>query len=264
MKTATQLNNQLILSSQKFNAIMKKLVFNSNTITFRLIVLFVSILAFTACERKEEQAFSEAIRNNVPEETIEKIRQMGITVNEGTKPPVLEGAFWLSPQVMTHTDVPDDKAVVGQRFVDYKISMHDQDNKNLTIMVDTKGYNFDGTEVSSTIGKDGAYVSGNGKNFTVFIISEGKFTYNTSRYKNLAVYSGEMTSTGIRNLQWALLMMDNYGNVNKDLIPNNTGRAFKDEDGISELLNSMRLAASRTGINNIIAPLITPEQIGKK
>ncbi len=212
----------------------------------RLVAVLGIALSMSACSDKEkaDEIFSPEIRSNIPAALIDKVRQMGVKVNEGTKPPLFQGTYWLSPNVMTKTDVPNDSYVVGQVFVNYKINLYNQDNNKLTMSLDTKGYSSNGTEVSNSVGQDGAYISGNGKFFTVFVISEGKFTYNTSKYKMLEVYSGEITSAGIKNLQNAILMMDNYGNINDDLIPNETGRAFKDDDGLSEVLSSFRLTPS--------------------
>ena len=216
--------------------------------SFRLVVVLGIALLMGACTNKEEEKideiFSPEIRSNIPGAMIDKVRQMGIKVNEGTKPPVFQGSFWLSPNMMTKTDVPNDYYEVGDLFVSYKIKLYNQDNSKLTISLDSKGYDSYGTEVSSSVGQDGAYISGSGKFFTVFVISEGKFTYNTSKFKMLEVYSGEITSGGVKNLQNAILMMDNYGNINKDLIPNQTGRAFKDDDGFSEAVSSFRLAST--------------------
>jgi hypothetical protein len=217
----------------------------------RLVLVVGIALAFGACKHNDPQpddAFSEAIRSNVPQETIDKIREMGVKVNEGTKPPVLEGIYWLSPLIMTMTEVPDDYYEIGDQFNDYKIKLYNQDTQKLTISLDTKGYNSYGELRSTAIGENGAYIAGNGNFFTVFIVTEGTNTYNSSRFKMLEVYSGEMTSNGIKNLQNAIVMLDNYDNVNNDLIPNNTGRAFYDSDGFSESGGTFRLASNQKGI----------------
>ena len=213
----------------------------------RLVLVLAIALAFGACKNNDpqpEESFSQEIKNNIPQATIDMVRQMGVKVNEGTKPPVLEGTYWLSPLVMTKTEVPNDSYKVGHQFNDYKIRLYNQDSKKLTISLDSKGYNLSGVLRSTAIGLDGAYISGSGNFFTVFVVTEGANTYNTSKYRVLEVYSGEITSTGIKNTQTAILMMDNYGNINNDLIPNNTGRAFEDSDHFSESGKTFRIAAS--------------------
>ena len=216
--------------------------------SLRLVITLCLVLAFASCKTDEkdpnpdDSGLSEEIKSNIPTETLETLRQMGIKINEGTKPPVFEGIYWLSPLVMTETEVPDDYAEIGDIFADYNIKLYNQDNKKLTISLDSKGYDDYGNVITTSIGQDGAFISGKGNFFTVYVITDGKNTQNSSRFRMLEVYSGEHTSSGIKNLQNAILMMDNYGNVNDDLIPDNTGRAFKDQDGFSESGSNFRKA----------------------
>ena len=218
--------------------------------SLRLVIVLCFVLAFASCKEDEKDPnrdngsdLSQEIKNNIPTATLEKLRQMGIKINEGTNPPVFEGIYWLSPLVMTKTEVPDDYSEVGDIFADYNIKLYNQNNKKLTISLDSKGYDDYGNVITTSIGQDGAFISGKGNFFTVYVITDGKNTHNTSRFRMLEVYSGEHTSSGIKNMQNAILMMDNYANVNDDLIPNNTGRAFKDQDGFSESGSNFRKAA---------------------
>ncbi|MCF0060585.1 hypothetical protein MUK70_15180 [Dyadobacter chenwenxiniae] len=229
---------------------MKTATLSQKLFSLRLLLIVGIALTFGACKNNDPQPdepFSEAIRSNIPQETIDKIREMGIKVNEGTKPPLLNGTYWLSPLIMTMTEVPNDNYKVGHRFDDYKIKLYNQDEKKLTISLDNKGYNFSGELRTTSIGQNGAYIAGKGNFFTVFIVTEGEHTYNSSRFKMLEVYSGELSPTGIKNIQNAIIMIDNYGNVNDDLIPNNTGRAFYDSDAFSESGGTFRIASNRKG-----------------
>lgn len=218
--------------------------FTQTLLQLPVICLLGIVPLFTACKKEKEEIFSAEIRNNVPESTIEKIRQMGVTINEGTKPPLFEGTYWLSPLVMTKTEVPEDYHQAGDIFADYKIKLYNQDNQKLTISLDSKGYNSSGGLISTSVGQNGAFISGNGHFFTIFVISNGEMTNSGSKFKMLEVYSGEITSTGIKKLQNAIVMIDNYGNVNEDLIPNDTGRAFEDKDGFSETSSAFRSASA--------------------
>ncbi|KQS33814.1 hypothetical protein ASG33_07135 [Dyadobacter sp. Leaf189] len=226
--------------------IMKTTTLFQQIFSLRLVLIMGIALTFGACKNNDpqpEEPFSEAIRSNVPQQTIDKIREMGVDVNEGTRPPALEGTYWLSPMIMTHTEVPNDYYKVGHRFNDYKVRLYNQDSKKLTISLDTKNYTFSGDLRGEAIGQDGAYIAGSGNFFTIFIITETKYTYNSTKARMLEVYSGEVTASGIKNLENAIVMLDDYGDVNDDLIPVNTGRAFYDSDGFSESGNTFRLTS---------------------
>ncbi|WP_157474598.1 hypothetical protein [Dyadobacter sp. Leaf189] len=225
---------------------MKTTTLFQQIFSLRLVLIMGIALTFGACKNNDpqpEEPFSEAIRSNVPQQTIDKIREMGVDVNEGTRPPALEGTYWLSPMIMTHTEVPNDYYKVGHRFNDYKVRLYNQDSKKLTISLDTKNYTFSGDLRGEAIGQDGAYIAGSGNFFTIFIITETKYTYNSTKARMLEVYSGEVTASGIKNLENAIVMLDDYGDVNDDLIPVNTGRAFYDSDGFSESGNTFRLTS---------------------
>ncbi len=86
-------------------------------------------------------------------------------------------------------------------------------------------------------------MAGNGNFFSLFVVVENTRTEDNGRSRTLEVYSGEITPKGIRNLESTLLMLDDYGDANGNLIPINTGRAFRDKDGFSEQITNFRLAA---------------------
>lgn len=186
--------------------------------------------------------FSDDIKQNISQDNLNKIRELGVTICEGKNGPNIEGIFYDSPYVLTKTTVPNDVSI-GTRFVDGRYRFSNQDNTKLTATVDYKGINFNnGQVIDESTGKT-AFLSGTGNCFTLFVIVEGKYTQSSTRYRTLEVYSGEKTAQGINNFQNALLMLDDYGDPNNELIPVNTGRAFKDNDGFSESQNTFRKAA---------------------
>ncbi|MBO0949627.1 hypothetical protein [Fibrella forsythiae] len=187
--------------------------------------------------------FSTDILRLVPAETIAKVRELGVTIYEGRNPPNIEGAYLLAPLYMTKSSVPNEP-VKPDGFNDYKIKVYAQNSANLTASLDTKSISKSTGSVAATSTGQGTYLAGNGNFFSLFVILETKRTTNTTRSRTVEVYSGELTTTGIRNLESTLFMLEDYGDPNNELIPINTGRAFKDSDGFSERITNFRLAAT--------------------
>lgn len=185
--------------------------------------------------------FSDDIKQNISQDNLNKIRELGVNICEGKNVPNLEGIFYDSPNILQKTTVPNDFSP-GTRFVDYRFRFKNQDATKLTAEVDFKGINYNNGQVVDEANGKTAFLSGNGNCFTLFVIVEGTFPQNGTRYRTLDVYSGEKTAQGVSNFQNALLMLNDYGDPNNDLIPVNSGRAFKDNDGFSESQNTFRKA----------------------
>ncbi|QJW91262.1 hypothetical protein HNV11_18715 [Spirosoma taeanense] len=215
---------------------MKKVFFTAASLLFCL----------AGCTIKREviqpngNDFSSAILKAVPAETIAKIRDLGVPVYDGRTPPPVEGAYLISRLYMTKSTVPNEP-VKPDGFADLKLKIYNQNRTALTASLDTKA--VDGSRVIATSTGQGTLLSGSGNFFSLFIVLETVRPSNGSRSRTLDVYSGEITPTGIRNLQSTLFMLNDYGDPNNDLIPVNTGRAFKDNDGFSESISNFRIAA---------------------
>lgn len=219
-----------------------------------LSVLVVLLLWLNGCTIKREviqpagNNFSTDILRLIPAETIAKVRELGITIYDGRTPPIIDGAYLIARNYMTKSSVPNE-AVAADGFADLKIKIYNQNRTKLTASLDTKTINQNTGNVISTATGQGTYLSGNGNFFSLFVVLETTKTSNNSRSRTLNVYSGELTSAGIRNLEYTLFLLDDYGDPNNDLIPVNTGRAFQDRDGLSERISNFRLAAPEHELN---------------
>ena len=216
------------------------------TTTFKTIrlrnylVLLATVLILFSCKKEEEEdlstGFSDDIENFVPDSTIQALRDLGMAINEGKEPPMLEGTYLASPYVMVSSNVPNESYDIGERFVDYKHYLKNQNNETLTIEMDREGINYySGALISKSTG-NGAFISGYNDDFTAFIILEGERYLSegdTSYSLTLHVISGTIAQEGIQEFQSALLMLDDYGDEFDHYIPVNTGRVFHDEDSIA-------------------------------
>ncbi len=192
------------------------------------------ILSIASCSKKETVnpavGFSAAVQNVAPQATIDGLRKLGMTINEGTVPPNVTGIFLESPTVLFATFAGDSK-VIGDKVADYTYKFYEPSADNTTIKVSYK------TNIGDNATGLGSVVSGNGNKFTVF----SELT-NTSGVVYINIISGEITSSGIKDWQ------DSY--VRKTELEKN--RIYKDGDGFSESKTSFRLAASSEDEKGII------------
>jgi hypothetical protein len=196
-----------------------------NLIASALMMGFVLFIA--SCGKKETVdpavGFTAAVQKVAPQATIDALRKLGMTINEGTVPPNVTGIFLESPTILLATYTGDTK-VVGDKVADYTYKFYEPSADNTTIKVSYK------TSIGDNATGLGSVVSGNGSKFTIF----SELTNTSSGEIYINIISGEITSTGIKNWQ------DSY--VKKTELEKN--RIWKDGDGFSELKTSFRLAAS--------------------
>jgi hypothetical protein len=213
-------------------------------IALAVIGLF-AILIMPSCEEEEDLSvgFSEEIENFVPDSTIQLLRDLGMIIHEGKEPPSLVGKYYLTPNLMDSSNVPNESRQSGHRFADYRLHFHNQNNEKLSIELDTEGLNTsqsDTTIISSSIG-NGGFLSGYDNEFSVFIISETESYHNnnqdTARIRMLRLYSGEIAPEGIKYFKSSLLVLDDYGDEFDVYIPINTGRIFHDGDSLAHRLS---------------------------
>jgi hypothetical protein len=189
--------------------------------------LMLGLVMFIAsCGKKETVdpavGFTAAVQKVAPQATIDALRKLGMTINEGTVPPNVTGIFLESPTILFATYTGDTKKV-GDKVTDYTYKFYEPSADNTTIKVSYK------TNIGDNATGLGSVVAGNGSKFTIF----SELT-NTSGEIYINIISGEITSTGIKNWQ------DSY--VKKSELEKN--RIYTDGDGFSELKTTFRLAAS--------------------
>ncbi|HHW81595.1 MAG TPA: hypothetical protein GX746_07890 [Bacteroidales bacterium] len=180
---------------------------------------------------------TEDINEFLPEEILDEIKDLGLTIHTGTTPPNIEGVYSLSPQVLKNSNRPYD--VIGQRYADSRIQISSQDNSKLTASFESVELDFEGNVISSSIGDDGyiAYLVGDESNFSLFIRVVSTRTTGESA-ELVYAYSGIIGEDSIESLHLVLIMVDNNGR-DDIFIANGEGRLFYDEDGVSERIPSL-------------------------
>jgi len=173
---------------------------------------------------------SQDIKNIVPDTTLQKITKLGMPINKGTNPPNLVNIYKVSPLILKNTNIPNDYAI-GYKFSDYKFKLYEQDNSKLTIKFDY----VSGSETGTGLG---AYIAGNGNQFTVFIKVHS--LNNNSPAEVLHIISGTITSAGITNFYFSNFMLEDYGDPQNLWMAEGQGRVFYDSDNSSPIVTSLQ------------------------
>ena len=173
---------------------------------------------------------SQDIKNIVSDEILTIIRNLGMPMFTGKNPPNLTNFYKISPLTMKATSISNDYPV-GYVFSDYTFHLYEQNNTNLSIKLDYLSGGSTGTG-------SGGFISGNGYDFSVFFKTTNTYT-NGTKSDRVEIISGTMTSTGIKDLYYALFMVNDYGDPNNELIGNGQGRVFYDSDGMSPIVSSL-------------------------
>ncbi|MDR2594821.1 MAG: hypothetical protein LBC87_08655 [Fibromonadaceae bacterium] len=85
-------------------------------------------------------------------------------------------------------------------------------------------------------------VVGSGNNFTAYFESVGESRGISTRMSTLI--SGTLTTSGIKNFNYAFVMLEKGSDPNNSLVPVNTYRVFKDGDGLAERYDWLVLSSS--------------------
>lgn len=203
---------------------MKKMYFTMCMAAFCYVILL------TSCEKKEELDLSKDIKNIVPDTTLNKIINLGMFVNKGTKPPKITNIYKAAPFILKATNVPNDWNL-GTAFADYKFKLYDQDNDKLSIKLDYIG----GPETGTGIG---GFISGDGDNFSVFVKVHA--VNSGSPCEMLHIISGTITAEGIKDFYFANFMIEDYGDPKNVWMAEENGRVFYDSDGVSPIIQSLQ------------------------
>lgn len=190
--------------------------------------LIAVALVFTSCSKDEDQNSGslQEVHDFLSPEIVDAMIDLGLNINTGDNPPNIEGLY-LAELILEDSSVPDEPAPIGHRFPDWKFKFSEQNGSSLFVE------EFE--DASGTTGNGyGGLIVGEGELFTVLVKQELTDGYGHS-YTNVRAISGDRygsieQTVSILDFQLATFMMDNNGNPNGNLLPDNTGRLFSDEN----------------------------------
>jgi hypothetical protein len=204
----------------------------------------LSVFVFTACDKDKnepevdlnEDGLSEDITNLVPQEILDEMETLGMTVNGGGSPPSLAGTYYATPFILKNSNIDSDTP--GYSFADYYVTFFEQDNTYLKIK-----YSYtNGPESGEGLG---GFIVGENDEFTVFV--EVVSTAYEEEVSMVHVISGKLVDDGVQDLYFANFMIDNNGNPNGYWIGDGQGRVIYDEDGFSPKTGTSKATSNKAG-----------------
>jgi hypothetical protein len=186
------------------------------------------------CKKKEDvdptKGFSAKVQNIISQTDIDKLRTRGMTINEGLQPPSIEGIFAASPYELV-SPYDGDSYKAGELFADLILRFSKQNSTDLSATVEIK-------QGGATANGIGGFLAGNGNKFTFF--AEVDLVSGSATAKQIRIFSGEITSTGIKDF-YTTLLMKSKNDPSNILIPVGTGRVLKDKDGLASSRSTFRV-----------------------
>ena len=167
----------------------------------------------------------ERIEQVVPDDIRQKMEPY-IPIYDGTNPPNVEGCYLIEPfETVYCEDYGNGGYEPGRLMVPNYIKLSSQSKDN-TIDMEECSSDFD----TYSIG-EGAFISGEGKNFTIFFNTIG--TSSGIPYRTALLLSGTKATDGIKNLRYAFVMVEKGDDPGNQLMKEGVFRVFQDKDGMS-------------------------------
>lgn len=163
------------------------------------------------------------------QEYVQELLDLGMVMHDGNSPPDLNGLkFVNSPNDIVASNIQgDDLSAITADFF-YSIIRPNVES----YYVDVIGRHNNDYYIGSN-----SFVTGSGVNFTVYYLDDGYRTLQSGSIiviKTMKIVSGTVSSEGIVNFSVGLVMIDDAGDPEGNLISPGSARVFIDGDGLAE------------------------------
>jgi len=205
-----------------------------------LAFLVATQFLLNSCSKKETEPEPQLTQQLASPTVVAQLRALGMTIIESGKPVQVEGIYEMKPSQLSATNIPGDSKV-GEVFADpYRFQFSNQSESQQTITLKDKVGTQSG---QSTEG----FVAGSGNKFSVIVTINSSFKTSTS--KALVVISGELTGSGIKDVQQAFYILEKNDPDNL-LVAVGSIRVHKDQDGLAAKVSALRLPADGEPVNH--------------
>lgn len=215
----------------------------------KVLPLFLALsLFFISCDKDDDSNSGPdgtvvSIENFYTPELLETLDELGFTINTGTTPPNIEGSYLANPLTLVSSNIPNDN--IGTTYSDLLMTFTNQNNTSLTL-------DYEGMNNGSSRESIQSYVTGSDDSFSIFLKIEYTEQGHTSLFAN--AFSGILSAEGILDYQYALIMLDDRGDPNGNLIENNSGRLIVDGNGLCDIVLPRNFRATSKSVNNLPSP----------
>jgi hypothetical protein len=192
-----------------------------------LLAILVSTTLLNACKKNKETEEikikqTQQINQVLPQKYIDTLKNLGLTLHDGTNPPIVNGIYLCSPLKLKASNILSD--FIGNVFIDGKLKIENQNNNDFTLNIYGKQIlNVNDTSIVSAI-------AGNGNNFTIY--SKIKTNAGSNFAYFAVVMSGIMNGSNIKNFEYGLINIDNT-NGGSSFIKEGQARVVYDSDSVS-------------------------------
>lgn len=206
-------------------------------------LLLSSVLLLNGCKKTDPApGLSAQIQEIVSADLLNTMKTQGMPINEGANPPNIEGIFASSPHILV-VPYDGDNNKAGFVFSELIMKFSDQNNaSDGSVSIDTKSAGTTSTGI-------GGFISGSGNKFSLF--AELDVKYGTATAKQVRVFSGEITPTGIQDFYTTLVIKEKNDPDNL-LLAIGKMRIIKDGDGLASKLSAFRIAPTPEGQSSIL------------
>lgn len=210
----------------------------NSTKTLLLLAIIVVATSLVSCKKEKSKVLPDAALALLPEKFANDLVKNGFVFYTGNNPAIADNIYLFEPV----NDYDNSGAFSpGSTALDAKIKIANQSGDKADIYI----YNW---IVGAYDTSDANIIIGDGNNITA--IAQAKGSSGGVTYKYDYVISGTLTASGLSNIKFAFVMIDNPGAFL--VATTGTQRIFHDADGIAELTSTFRL-------NNQLPPNSTKE-----
>ena len=174
----------------------------------------------------------KSINQVIPDE-IRKTMEPYITIYDGNNPPNIEGIYVIDPMEIVY-DMTGDYEPGDKQFaiIYFEISNQNPSTNTLDYREQEVSYGVVGSESKG----EGAFISGEGNNFSVYFNTTGVThldAYDVTTTHALVI-SGTKTYDGIRDLRYSFVIVDKGADPDEMIMNIGDFRVFKDGDNWAE------------------------------
>lgn len=171
----------------------------------------------------DKDTVPEAALEFLDEEHLEQMEDAGLPIHRGSNPPDITGEFVADTLVVLHDDLDQSPTILP-----YEYTFEGQSGDEL-VMSSTNNY-------SDVKEGEGAFISGSGGCFTLYVDAEGVANGGACAYKAPYVYSGCLNDDGdIEDWTYGLIMVARDGDC-AGVIDIGHRRIIGESDGLVEKL----------------------------